>query len=344
MRSRWKAAAATAAGAAATLAATGLLSGCGTAGASVTAVSADTSVEMIVGSQASTFNLSLECGAAQEARRQGINLIVAGTQASAAADQLPLVSGVIVGNPDAVIIDPVSPTALNQSLYVAQENDTKVVFVDSSVADKFLGASRISSDNAAGGKIAADNLGRLLGGRGSVAVVTAPDGGSAAAGRIAGFRNEMAARYPGITVLAMQDDASGSVAGATSLVTGDLSAHPGLAAVLSMTDTATQGAMAGISQAHKKGTVKLATFDATPLQMTGLVTGAIQLTVAQEPAVEGADAVDQAVSAIADRKVVPQVATPMIAITPQNMSKSDIKPYIYDGICSSSLRGYMTAG
>ena len=86
------------------------------------------------------------------------------------------------------------------------------------------------------------------------------------------------------------------------------------------------------------------TFEASPFQMTGLTTGTIQLTVAQEPAVEGADAVDQAINAVANKKVVPNVSTPMIAITPQNMNSSAIKPYIYDGTCTSSLRGFMTSG
>jgi hypothetical protein len=34
----------------------------------------------------------------------------------------------------------------------------------------------------------------------------------------------------------------------------------------------------------------------------------------------------------------------MIAITRQNMNQASIKPYIYDGTCVSSLRGYMTSG
>lgn len=224
---------------------------------------------------------------------------------------------------------------------MAQENDTEVILVDTSVADNDVGASRISSANAAGGKFAADNLGRMLHGQGRVAMINGPDGGSAAAARIQGFQREMAARYPGITVLAQ--DGAGSIAGATSMVTGDIKAHPDLSAVLSLTDNTTQGAMAAIAQAHKKGIVKLATFDASPLQMTGLDTGAIQLTVAQEPTVEGVDAVDQAVNAVADKKVIPQIATPMIAITPQNMNRDSIKPYIYDGTCVSSLRGYMTS-
>ena len=123
-----------------------------------------------------------------------------------------------------------------------------------------------------------------------------------------------------------------------------MKAHPDLAAVLGLTANATQGAIAAISKAHKQGVVKVATFDASPLQMTWLDTGAVALAVAQEPAAEGADAVVQAVSAIADRKVTPEVTTPMIAITRQNMNQASIKPYIYDGTCVSSLRGYMTSG
>jgi len=346
-----------AAAAATALALGGVLSGCGTAGATETGVSTNTSIEMITGAQDSSFYLSMECGAAVEARKLGIDLTVVGPAQDTAAEQLPLVEGVIVGNPDALIISPASsasPTqagagggagrSLSQALYVAQENDTKVIFTDTSVPDINVGASRITSDNAAGGKIAADNLGRVVGGEGSVALITAPDGGAPAAARIAAFQREMAGRYPGVTVLPIQIDSADSVAQAASLVAADISAHPNLAAVLSMTQNTTTGAISALHRAHKTGTIKLATFDASPFQMTGLTTGTIQLTVAQEPTAEGADAVDQAVNAIADKKVAAHIATPMIAITPQNMNRPGTKPYIYDGTCAASLRGYMTSG
>jgi ABC-type sugar transport system substrate-binding protein len=142
----------------------------------------------------------------------------------------------------------------------------------------------------------------------------------------------------------VQNDTSGDAYDAKQLAAGDLKAHPDLAGVLGLTANATAGVIAAISKARKQGAVKVATFDATPLQMTWLGTGAVALAVAQEPEAEGADAVVQAVSAIADRKVTPQVTTPMIAITRQNMTKASIKPYIYDGTCVSSLRGYMTSG
>jgi ribose transport system substrate-binding protein len=334
----------------------GTLSGCGTAGAADLGVSNNTSIEMITGAQDSSFYLSMECGAAVEARKLGIILTVAGPAQDTAADQLPLVQGVIVGNPDALIISPASDASasansadnygrsLSQALYVAEENDTKVIFTDTSVPDINIGDSRITSDDAAGGKIAADNLGRMTGGTGTVALITAPDAGAPAAARIAAFQQEMAARYPGVAVLPVQTDAADSVAQAAGFVSADLKAHPNLAAVLSLTQNTTQGAINALGQAHKTGKIKLGTFDASPFQMTGLTVGTIQLAVAQEPAVEGADAVDQAVDAIAYKKVAAHLQTPMIAITPQNMNDASIKPYIYDGTCSSSLRGYMTSG
>jgi ribose transport system substrate-binding protein len=335
------------------------LSGCGgagTAGPTAPAGRADAAIEMITAGQDS-FYLTMECGAAVEARRLGVHLTVAGPAHNTAADQLPLVQGVIVGNPDALIISPAADAAsssltsagpggggsLTQALYVAQENETKVVFADTSVAEADIGASRITADNGDGGRVAADSLGGTLGGKGAVAVLTAPGTGTPGAARVAAFRDEMKERYPGITVLAAQPAPADTPAQAARLVTADLKAHKDLAAVLALTQNGTQGAITALGAAQETGRVKLATFDASPFQMTGLVTGTIQLAVAQEPGVEGADAVDQAVNAIAGRKVVPAMSTPMVAIMPKNMNDPAVKRYIYDGTCTASLRGRMAS-
>jgi ribose transport system substrate-binding protein len=175
------------------------LSGCGTAGAAELGVSANTSIEMITGALDNNFSLSMECGAAVKARKLGSTLTVTAPADDTAAGQLPLVQGVIVGNPDALIISPVSDAStsddsadnygrsLSQALHVAEENDAKVIFTDPSVPDINVGDSRLTSDNAVGGKIAADNLGRMTGGKGAVALITAPGGGAPAAARIAAF-------------------------------------------------------------------------------------------------------------------------------------------------------------
>ncbi|HMH91052.1 MAG TPA: hypothetical protein VK586_08210 [Streptosporangiaceae bacterium] len=57
------------------------------------------------------------------------------------------------------------------------------------------------------------------------------------------------------------------------------------------------------------------------------------LAIAQEPAVEGADAVQQGLNAIEGKPVTKQIATPLMAITPQNMDSPTIKPFIYASTC-----------
>jgi hypothetical protein len=37
------------------------------------------------------------------------------------------------------------------------------------------------------------------------------------------------------------------------------------------------------------------------------------------------------------------MSTPMVAITPKNMNDPGVKAYIYDGTCTSSLRGSFMA-
>jgi ribose transport system substrate-binding protein len=82
--------------------------------------------------------------------------------------------------------------------------------------------------------------------------------------------------------------------------------------------------------------VKLATFDADATQMTMMHAGTIQLAIAQEPALEGADGVQQALNAIEGKPVTKNIATPLIAVTSSNMNSASIKPYIYASSCSAS--------
>ena len=96
-----------------------------------------------------------------------------------------------------------------------------------------------------------------------------------------------------------------------------------------------QGAASGIQHAHKTGTIKLATFDADPTQMSMMKSGTIQLAIAQEPALEGSDGVQQALNATEGKSVTKNIATPLFAITPQNMNSAAAKPYIYESSCGS---------
>jgi ABC-type sugar transport system substrate-binding protein len=297
------------------------------------ASAAGKNLELIVGTKSDDFYVTMECGAEAEAKKLGVNLTVNGPSTFSVPLQKPLIDDAIVTKPDALLVAPTDSAALDPDLEKVQNNGTKIVFVDTSSSDASLGISRISSDNAAGGKLAADTLGQMLGGKGTVAVISVAKGVSTTDARVQGFQQEMAAKYPRIKLLSEQNDDADSVTTATSFIEADISGNTGLNGAFAANVVTAEGVAAGVQHAGKTGKVKLATFDADATQMTMMQQGTIQLAIAQEPALEGQDAVEQAVNALTGQTVQANIATPLIAVTPQNMNSASVKPYIYVGSC-----------
>jgi ABC-type sugar transport system substrate-binding protein len=317
----------------AALAATAV-SACGSSsGGGGGSASSKKTMELIVGTKSDNFYVTMECGAQAEAKKLGVSLKVTGPATFSVPQQKPLIDSVEVTKPDALIVAPTDSAALDSDLLKVQKGGTKLIFVDTSVANTSLGLSRISSDNAAGGKLAADTLGKLVGGKGTVAVISVAKGVSTTDARIAGFDAEMAAKFPGIKLLPEQNDDADSVGTATAFIEGDISAHSDLVGAFAANVVTAQGAASGIQHAHKTGKIKLATFDADPQQMQMMKAGTIQLAIAQEPGVEGADGVEQALNAIEGKAVTKSIPTPLIAITPANMNSAKVKPFIYQSSC-----------
>jgi ABC-type sugar transport system substrate-binding protein len=296
--------------------------------------SAPKTMELIVGTKSDDFYVTMECGAEAEAKKLGVKLSVTGPATFSIPEQKPLIDTAAVTRPDALIVAPTDSAALDPDLLRVQRTGTKIIFVDTSASDTAIGLSRISSDNAAGGKLAADTLGSLLGGKGTVAVISVAKGTSTTDARVAGFQAEMAAKFPGIKLLPEQNDDADSVGTATSFIEGDITANPGLNGAFAANVITAEGAASGIAHAGKTGKVKLATFDADATQMTMMRAGTIQLAIAQEPALEGADGVEQALNAIEGKPVTKNIATPLIPVTSSNMNSASVKPYIYASSCS----------
>jgi ABC-type sugar transport system substrate-binding protein len=313
--------------------AAGVASACGSSGSGGGGSSSKKTMELIVGTKSDDFYVTMECGAEQEAKKLGVKLTVTGPATFSVPQQKPLIDAAEISKPGALLVAPTDSAALDPDLLKVQKGGTKLIFVDTSSANAALGLSRISSNNLAGGKLAADSLGKLLGGKGTVAVIDVAKGVSTTDARVQGFQQEMAAKYPGITLLPEQNDDADSVTAAASFAEGDITGHSTLNGIFAANVITAEGAASGIQHAKKSGQVKLATFDADTTQVADLKNGSLQLAIAQEPAQEGSDAVQQGLDAIEGKTVTKQIATPLIAVTPQNMNSASVKPFIYSSSC-----------
>jgi ABC-type sugar transport system substrate-binding protein len=289
-------------------------------------------LELIVGTKSDDFYITMECGAQAEAKKLGAKLVVNGPADFSVSEQAPILNSVAASKPDALMVAPTDAKALDPELKRIQTAGTKIIFVDTSSSDTSLGESRISTDNVGGGKVAADNLGQQIGGKGTVAVINVNPGISTTDARIQGFANEMKAKYPNVKVLATQYD-NDSAATAATQVASDISAHPNLSGVFATNVLSAQGAATGVQHAGKTGKVKVATFDAEPQQITFLKSNTIQLAVAQDPYLEGQDAVQQALNAANGKAVTKNIGTPLVAITRANVNSPSVQKYIYKSSC-----------
>jgi ribose transport system substrate-binding protein len=307
------------------------LAACSSSSGSTTA-SGKKTVQLIVGNASDPFYVTMECGAIQEAKKLGVSLKVGGPPSFTVPGQKPLIDDVQVTKPDALVVAPTDTAKLDSDLEKVQHNGTKIIFVDTSVTDMSLGLSRISSNNAEGGKLAADNLGALLGGKGTVAVISMAKGTSTTDARVQGFEQEMAAKYPGIKLLAEQNDVAATTTAATTFMESDITANPHLSGVFTANTVTAQGAAAALQHTGDTGKIKMVTFDAEPAEVQMLQSNVAQLIIAQEPALEGADGIEQAVNAIDGKHVTASIPTPLIAISSKNLSSD--QQYVYKGSTS----------
>jgi ribose transport system substrate-binding protein len=289
-------------------------------------------LELVVGTKSDDFYVTMECGAMAEAKALGATLTVTGPADFSASEQAPILNAVAASKPDALIVAPTDTKALNPELTRIAGEGVKVVFVDTTTTDPSVAVSHITSDNTGGGKLAADSLATQIGGKGTVAVINVNPGISTTDARIAGFNAEMKAKYPNITVLPVQYD-NDSSSTAASQVEADIAAHPNLSGVFATNVLSAQGAATGVQHAGKSGSVKVATFDAEPQQITALKSNTIQLAIAQSPYQEGQDGVEQAVNALSGKPVMADIGTPLVAIDQKNVNSASVQKNIYVASC-----------
>jgi ABC-type sugar transport system substrate-binding protein len=298
-------------------------------GSGKTSSSGKKTVELITGNATDPFYITMACGAKQEAAKLGVSLKVAGPTSFSVPLQKPIIDNAEVTKPNALVVAPTDDVKLDADLQKIASNGTKIILVDTSVLDKSIGLSRISSNNVQGGQVAADSLGKSLGGKGTVGVISMAKGTSTTDQRVQGFEAEMKSKYPNIKLLPEQNDIAATTTQATTFAEGDITANPNLSGIFAANTVTAEGVAAGIQHANKIGKVKLVTFDAEPVQVQMLNGGVAQTIIAQEPALEGKDGVIQAVNAIEGKHVTPDIPTPLTAITKANVNDPNIKPLIY---------------
>jgi ribose transport system substrate-binding protein len=208
------------------------------------------------------FYVAMEQGMKNEASKYGYNLIFT----DANRDQVRQTSQVedfIARHVDAIVLTPVDSKAVGTAIAEANQANIPVFTADiASTSNVGKVISHVASDNVQGGRVAADLLGAALHGHGTVAIIDQPEVTSVQ-DRVRGFREELAAKYPGITIVADQS-AGGDRAQAATVMDNLLQSYPNLSGVFGINDDSALGALGALQTSGKLTQVKIVGYDATP--------------------------------------------------------------------------------
>jgi ribose transport system substrate-binding protein len=193
-------------------------------------------------------------------------------------------------NPNGVVFDPFDPHAFESIIRSTMKSGVPVVTIDGSDASK-VEVAHFGTDNVAAGGLAGNEMGKLLKGKGTVAVISFSPSVPVEVDRVTGFVKALKANYPGITILPTQYGGADTGKSAT-ITAGLLQAHPGLAGIYGTDDADATGAASAVAAAGDKGKIKVIAYDATQAEVQGLKNGTFDALIGQNPYQEGYQAVE----------------------------------------------------
>lgn len=264
------------------------LAACGTKAATATPTDT-TAAKVSVGLSVSTLNnpffVTLVDGAKAKAQELNVDLTVVDA-GDDAAKQVNDIDDLISKNISVLIVNPVDSDAVAPAVKAAKDAGIKVVAVDRAVNGETVDC-QIASDNVAGAKMATQYLEELVGKGAKVAELQGVPGASATVDRGKGFHEVADAD---LDVVASQTADFNRAEGLT-VMENILQANPDIKGVFAHNDEMALGALEAIGD---KGIVVVG-FDATDDAKAAVEAGTLAATIAQQPDLMGATAIEVAV-------------------------------------------------
>ncbi|MBE6894668.1 MAG: D-ribose ABC transporter substrate-binding protein [Ruminococcaceae bacterium] len=268
------------------------------------------SIGLAVSTQNNPFFVTLVEGAQAAADKLGVTLTVADA-GDDVTKQVSNVEDLVATGISVLIINPVDSDAVTGVVEAAMAKGVRVISVDRAVNGVEIDC-QIASDNVLGAELATQYIVDTLGEGVKVAELEGIPGASAAIDRSAGFHNIADTK---LDVVAKQTANFDRTQG-MSVMENILQANSDIQAVFAANDEMALGAVEAISGAGKK--VMVMGFDATDDAIEAIKTGRMAGTIAQQPALIGSTAVENAVKLISGEGIAKSIPVEVTLITKDN--------------------------
>ena len=269
------------------------------------------SIGLSVSTQNNPFFVTLVEGAEKAAAKHGVSLSVvdAGDDVT---KQVSDIEDLVSKGISVLIVNPCDSDAVTGAVEAAKAKGVKVIAVDRAVNGVEIDC-QIASDNVLGAELATQYIVDTLGEGIKVAELEGTPGASAAIDRSAGFHNVADEK---LEVVAKQT-ANFDRAEGMSVMENMLQANGDIQAVFAANDEMALGAVEAISGAGKD--IIVMGFDATDDAIAAIKDGRMAGTIAQQPALIGSTAVDNAMKLIAGESIPASIPVEVTLVTAENV-------------------------
>jgi ribose transport system substrate-binding protein len=236
--------------------------------------------------------------------------------------QIKLLGDAVAADSVAIVIAPTQFSALGPAVDEAAKR-VPVIVIDSSVASLNM-KSMLATDNVQAGRLAADAMAKAVAKKygspsGELIIVNYLSGAGSITERSKGFKDQLFAKYPGLTVI---DEINGdsTVATSVAMIASTLKDHPDVRGVFATNLITAEVAAEAMVAAGKSDFIKLIGFDSSDKLTSYLADGTLAGLIVQDPFRMGYDGVKTALDASQGRGVLQFTDTGATLITKENMN------------------------
>jgi ribose transport system substrate-binding protein len=235
-------------------------------------------------------------------------------------EQVQIVETLTNAGVDAIVLTPMDDKALVRPVVEAKRLGIPTVIYNTPL-DGDHHIAFVCTDNYQGGVLAAELMGRILGGKGKAILLRVSEGVVGTWNREEGFLATLKSKFPAIRILSDNQYAGVTTETAYQMSENLLARHGDVEAIFTPNESSTFGCLRALQDHGLAGKVVHIGFDSSKKLIEALEKGEIRGLVLQDPFRMGYDSVRAAVAHLRGQPYEKTVNTGVFLATPENMKE-----------------------
>lgn len=274
------------------------------------------------------FWQAVQKGATDEAAKLGAEITYEGPASESEVDkQLTMLQTALDKNPAAICFAALDSKAATPLLEKAKAAGIPVVGFDSGV-DSDIPVTTVTTDNAKAAGEAADQMAKLIGDAGKVAIIVHDQTSKTGQDRRDGFVAQIEAAHPNIEIVAIEYGAGDPVKSA-DFAKAIMTANPDLKGFFGANEGSIKGVLNALKETGKEGQIVAIGYDSGQQQIDAINAGTEAGAITQNPVGIGAKCVSAAMDAIAGKSMDKVIDTGYYWYDKTNITAPEIVAVLY---------------